>query len=43
VIDIRTGDPDVPYRNSTGEENESWFAIQDLEVIEDDAPRLFAN
>ena len=43
VVDIRTGDPEVPYRNSTGEENESWFAIQDLEVIEDDAPRLFAN
>jgi len=43
VVDITTGDPEVPYRNSTGEENESWFAIQDLEVIDDGAPRLFAN
>jgi hypothetical protein len=43
IVDITTGDPEVPYRNSTGEENESWFAIQDLEVIDADAPRLFAN
>ena len=43
VVDITTGDPEVPYRNSTGDENESWFAIQDLEVIDAEAPRLFAN
>jgi hypothetical protein len=43
VVDIETGDPDVPYRNSTGEANESWFALQDLEVIEDEGPRLFTN
>ena len=23
----------VPYKNSAGAENESWFAVQDLEVI----------
>jgi hypothetical protein len=43
VVDIATGDPEVPYRNSTGEANESWFAVQDLEVIDERAPRLFAN
>ena len=43
VVDIRTGDPDTPYQNSTGEENESWFALQDLEVIPDEGPRLFSN
>ena len=34
VVDIETGDPDVPYRNSSGMENEGWFAIQDLEIID---------
>ncbi|RMF57505.1 MAG: hypothetical protein D6746_10965, partial [Bacteroidetes bacterium] len=43
VVDIETGDPEVPYQNSAGEENESWFAVQDMEVIEEDRPRLFVN
>ena len=43
VVDIRTDDPDTPYKNSSGEENESWFALQDLEVISDEGPRLFSN
>ena len=43
VIDIETGDPDVPYRNSSGMENEGWFAIQDIEVIDDENPRFFTN
>jgi hypothetical protein len=32
----------VPYKNSAGGENESWFAVQDVEVV-DEGPRLFAN
>ena len=43
VVEIETGDPDVPYRNSAGGENESWFAIQDIEVIDEESPRLFTN
>jgi hypothetical protein len=43
VVDITTNDPEVPYKNSSGEENESWFALQDLEVIDTDQPRLFSN
>lgn len=43
VVDISTGDPEVPYKNSSGEENESWFAVQDVEVVKDDGPRLFMN
>ena len=43
VVDIETGDPDVPYHNSTGGENESWFAIQDIEVIDEEHPRFFTN
>ncbi len=43
VVDIETGDPEVPYTNSTGEENESWFAVQDVEVIDEESPRLFSN
>ncbi len=43
VVDLETGDPEVPYKNSMGEENESWFAIQDVEVIDEDSPRLFVN
>jgi hypothetical protein len=43
VVDIDTGDPETPYKSSTGEENESWFAVQDVEVIEEDRPRLFSN
>ncbi len=43
VIDIETGDPDVPYRSSSGMENEGWFAIQDIEVVDDEKPRFFTN
>ncbi len=43
VVDIDSGDPDAPYKNSAGMEGESWFAVQDIEVIEDDGPRLFSN
>ena len=43
VVDIETGDPEVPYTNSAGGENESWFAVQDIEVLDDDKPRLFSN
>ena len=43
VVDLETSDPEVPYRNSMGEENESWFAIQDVEIIDDESPRLFVN
>lgn len=43
IVDIETGDPEVPYRSSAGDENESWFAIQDLEVIDAESPRLFVN
>ena len=43
VIDIETGDPEVPYRNSSGMENEGWFAIQDIEVIDEEKPRFFTN
>lgn len=38
VVDIETADPEVPFRNSAGEENEGWFAVQDLQVIQDDLP-----
>jgi len=31
------------YRNSAGGENEGWFAVQDIEVIEDTLPHLFTN
>ncbi len=43
VVDIDTGDPESPYKNSAGMEGESWFAVQDIEVIEEDGPRLFSN
>ena len=43
VVDITTGDPEVPYRNSAGEANESWFAVQDVEVVDQERPRFFAN
>ena len=43
VVNIDTGDPEAPYKNSAGMEGESWFAIQDIEVIEEDGPRLFSN
>ena len=43
VVDITTEDPDIPYKNSSGEENESWFALQDIEVIDNERPRIFTN
>ena len=43
VVDIVSPDPETPYRNSAGEQNESWFAVQDLEVVDADQPRFFAN
>lgn len=43
VVDIDTGDPEHPYTNSAGTEGESWFAIQDLEVVDTETPRLFSN
>ena len=43
VVDIDSGDPETPYKNSAGMEGESWFAVQDIEVIDDENPRLFAN
>ena len=41
VVDIEAGE--TPYRNSAGEENEGWFAVQDMEVVDQDRPRLFSN
>jgi hypothetical protein len=35
------GEP-VPYTNSAGTENEGWFAVQDVTVV-DDGPPLMAN
>ena len=47
VVDISPGtDADgeaVPYTNSAGGEGEGWFAVQDVTVIDDDRPTLFAN
>ncbi len=43
VVDIDTGDPESPYKNSAGMEGESWFAVQDIEVIDEEGPRLFSN
>ncbi len=43
VVDIQTGDPENPYKNSAGMEGESWFAIQDIEILDDEKPRLFTN
>ena len=43
VVDIDTGDPETPYKNSAGMEGESWFAVQDIEIIDEDRPRLFEN
>ena len=43
VVDIDTGDEDQPYTNSAGTEGESWFAVQDVEIIDDEQPRLFMN
>jgi len=43
VVDIQTGDPEAPYKNSAGMEGESWFAVQDIEIIEEEGPRIFSN
>jgi|GEM_PF-332465 len=43
VVDIDSGDKEEPYKNSAGMEGESWFAVQDIEVVEDEGPRLFSN
>ena len=47
VVDIEPGrGPDgeaVPYTNSAGAEGEGWFAVQDVTVVEDGGPTLFAN
>ena len=43
VVDIQTGDPEAPYKNSAGMEGESWFAVQDIEVMEEEGPRIFSN
>jgi len=43
VVDIDTGDEETPYKNSAGMEGESWFAVQDIEIIEEEGPRLFSN
>ncbi len=38
VVDIQSPDPETPFKNSAGEENEGWFALQDLQVIDEDLP-----
>ncbi len=38
VIDIETSDPETPFLNSAGDENEGWFALQDIQVVQDDLP-----
>ena len=44
VVDIKMPESDQPYMNSSGVENEGWFAIQDLEIIKDEEqPRWFSN
>lgn len=39
LVDIEPGkDADgnpVPYKNSAGTENEGWFAVQDIEVLDE--------
>ena len=47
VVDIAPGrnaegEP-VPYTNSAGDEGEGWFAVQDVTVLPDAGPPLFAN
>lgn len=45
VVDIKVfGEESITYTNSGGHEGEGWFAIQDLEVIEDQfMPGWFNN
>lgn len=38
VVDIESQDPEVAFQNSAGQESEGWFALQDLQVIDDDLP-----
>ena len=45
VVDINVPEGEVSYRHVYEEENEGWFAIQDMEIIEDDevVPGWFKN
>jgi len=43
VVDIQTGDPEHPYKNSAGLEGESWFAVQDIEIITEAGHKIFSN
>ena len=47
VVDIAPGrdeaGEEVPYTNSAGVEGEGWFAVQDVTVLPDAGPPLFAN
>ncbi|MCY4158685.1 MAG: hypothetical protein OXF48_03655 [Bacteroidetes bacterium] len=45
VVDIEvSGDSSEVYTNSNGMENEGWFAVQDLEILEDEGiPGWFPN
>ena len=38
IVDITVEGSDEPYRNSSGVENEGWFAVQDVEVVSRDEP-----
>jgi len=43
VVDIETPDGEA-YTNSTGTENEGWFALQDVQVVPDTpGPALSSN
>ena len=33
VVDIEVPGSDESYRNSSGAENEGWFAVQDIEIV----------
>ena len=41
VVDIETDG--APYKNSSGKENEGWFAVQDLEARDPQLQRWFVN
>ncbi len=45
VIDIEVPEGEVPYRHVYEKRNEGWFAIQDMEIIEDEevVPGWFNN
>lgn len=36
VVDIEVPEGEVPYRHVYEERDEGWFAIQDMEIIEDE-------